>query len=281
MSSITLQNNIRLRIVLSVGISIGIRIGKNFVSDSVHKASGLLEINYILYGLLMLCTIVPSKIAWYIASALLIVASIVDMTVLALSVVATMRCIDHSGCVHTIPGSIVVIFLIGLQLLVELYQTWNVYLILRIPHYIASSMQRLVILFSWAFPFVIVANVSLMLNSSWTVWVSPPLVAMPIIIFMAQSDEYSLIGALMCVSVASNFFALMYVSTSLVQNCLWIQAILTIFGSVILCLPYYVQPKQKEEPPQTLLPTTLLPTSNVVKERTELRQRKSQKRLNF
>ena len=101
MSSVTLQNNVRLRVILVLVISVFIQIGRNFVSDSVHKATNLLELNYMLYGLLLLCSCIPSKIAWYVAGIALVMATFLDGTVLALGTIGTMRCVENSGCIQT------------------------------------------------------------------------------------------------------------------------------------------------------------------------------------
>lgn len=270
MSSVTLQNNVRLRVILVLLISLLIQFGRHFVSDSVHKATALLEVTYIFYGLLLLCSCIPSKIAWYIAAIVLVMATLVDGTVLALGGLSTLRCLEKSGCIQTMPGNSLVLLLVAMQCLLDLYQTWNVYLILRRPYLIASSTQRLVILFAWAFPFAILTNWILLIESQWTVWVSPPLVAMPIIIIMVQSSEYSLVGLLIAVSIASNAFSYVYVTNTLARSAIIVQGAISLFGTIILFIPSetYVKPPAIS-PPQPILPV-------VQKIDSRLRNRKSQ-----
>lgn len=274
MSSVTLQNNVRLRVILVLVISVFIQIGRNFVSDSVHKATNLLELNYMLYGLLLLCSCIPSKIAWYVAGIALVMATFLDGTVLALGTIGTMRCVENSGCIQTLPGSITVLAMVALQTLLDAYQMWSIYLIVRIPYFVASSTQRIVILFAWALPFAVVTNVVLLIESQWSVWVSPPLVAMPIIIIMIQSAEYTLIGFLIAISIASNLFSLMYVDNTLVYSTILVQTAISLFGAIILFIPSetYIAPppalEQEEQP--------VLPVDSTVKENPQLRQRKSQ-----
>lgn len=268
MSSVTLQNNVRLRVILILALSLLIQMGRNFVSDSVHKATALLEFNYILYGLLLLCSCLPSKIAWYVAVIALVLATLVSGTVLVLGGLSTWRCLDKSGCIQTIPGSSLVLVLVAVQCLLDLYQTWNVYLILRRPYLVASSTQRLVILFAWAFPFAVLTNWSLFSVSQWTVWVSPPLVAMPIIIIMAQSSEYTLIGILTLVSIASNVFSIFYVTNTLARSAILVQGAISLFGTIILFIPSETYVK----PPAIAPPSPILP---VQKMDARLRNRKS------
>jgi len=274
MSSVTLQNNVRLRVILVLAISLLVQLGRNFVSDSVHKATSLLEFNYIFYGLLLLCSCIPSKIAWYIAGIALSMATVLGGAVLALGGVSTLRCVQKSGCVQTIPGSLFVLALVAVQCLLDAYQTWNIYLIIRIPYFVASSTQRMVILFSWALPFAVVTNVVLLSESQWSVWVSPPLVAMPIIIIMIQSAEYTLIGILITISIASNVFAMISITNTLAQSALIVQAAISIFGAIVMFIPsetYVIPPKTTKDVP-------VLPVNKAVatQNNTKLRQRKSQ-----
>ena len=67
MTSASLQNGVRVRIFLIVLLSIGVRIAREFSSTPVHKATDLLTINYFLYGLVLLCTVAMSKVAFALA----------------------------------------------------------------------------------------------------------------------------------------------------------------------------------------------------------------------
>lgn len=275
MSSVTLQNNIRLRVILVISLSLFVQFGRNFVSDSVHKATDLLEINYIFYGLLLLCSCIPSKIAWYVAAIGTLLATLLSALALALGGIATSRCLDNSGCIQTIFPSLLVLAAVALQCLLDLYQTWNIYIILRTPYFIASSTQRLVILFSWTLPFAILTNIVLFMESAWSVWASPPLVAMPIIIIMAQAAvvDSLLLGVLIAISMTSNMVALL-TQIELAHTALMIQAAISAFGTLVLFLPSekYIQPPPPAAP--TVEQSPILPTVSTL-EVQKLRQRKS------
>lgn len=261
MSSVTLQNNVRLRVILILTISLLIQLCRPWVSTSVHKITVLLEFNGVFYGMLLLCSCIPSKTAWYIAGIALVMSTFISGTVLTLGAISTLRCFDKSGCVQTVPGSVLVLLLVALQCGLDLYQTWNVYLILRAPYFVASSTQRLVILISWAFPFTILTNSVLFSASQWTLWVAPPLVAMPIVIIMAQSSEYTLIGLLLTISIVSNALALTTVTNSLARSAVLVQAAISLFGAVILFVPSakYVRPVSPSLEKEPVLPVVLSP----------------------
>ena len=249
-SSATLQNNIRQRVVLVVALSIGIQAGKQMVSDSVHKATTLLEINYGLYGILLLCSIMPSKSAWYMGGLVSVMATLIDAGVFGLGLIATMRCIDKAGCVSTIPGSVVVLVFVGLQCLLDAYQTWNVYIVLRQPYFVASSSQRLRVTVAWALPFAILTNMVLMSASTWTAWVSPGLVAYPIVIVVAQSREDLFVAILLGVALVSHLVALLTVEHTLARTSIVIQSVLSTMGLALTLIPssVYVKPPSRPDP---------------------------------
>ena len=262
-SSTTLQNNIRLRVVLVVALSIGIQAGRPFVSDSVHKATTLLGMNYVLYGILMLCSILPSKNAWYMGAVVLVMATLLDAAVLGLGLVATLRCIDKAGCVTTIPGSVVVLVFVGLQCLLDAYQTWNVYIVLRQPYFVASSPQRLRVTVAWALPFALLTNLVLMFESTWTVWVSPGLVAYPVVIVVAQSREDLFVATLLGVALGSHLVALLTVAHPLARTSLLIQSVLSTMGLALTLIPSstYVKPPPRPDPEVlTVLPVSSKPS---------------------
>lgn len=249
-SSAALQNNIRQRVVLVVALSVGIQTGRPFVSDSVHKATRLIEMNYVLYGMLLLCSVIPSKTVWYAGALVSVLATFLDAAVLGLGMVATMRCIDKAGCVSTIPGSVVVLGLVGLQCLLDAYQTWNVYIVLRRPRFVASSSQRLRVTVSWALPFTILTNLVLMAQSAWTAWVSPGLVAYPIVIVVAQSREDLFVAILLGVALGSQLVALLTVADTLARTSLVIQSVLSTMGLLLTLIPttMYVKPPPRPDP---------------------------------
>jgi hypothetical protein len=218
-NSATIQNNIRLRIVLVLFLSIGIQSMRFSVSDSVQRAILLLEINYGLYGLLLLASIVPSKAAWYAAALVVLLATILDSFVLTLGMVSTMRCLNKSGCLTTVPGSVLVLAMVLLQCSIDLYQVWNIYLVVRLPLFVASSTQRMRILYAWAMPFAVVSNLTLFFDSEWTVVASPSIVAYPMLIFLAHSGENVFLILLSMVALLSNGFLILTVSQSFSRSC--------------------------------------------------------------
>jgi hypothetical protein len=281
-SSATLQNNIRQRVVLVVALSIGIQAGRPFVSDSVHKATTLLEMNYVLYGILLLCSTLPSKNAWYMGALVSAMATFLDTAVAGLGLIATMRCIDKAGCVSTIPGSVVVLGFVGLQCLLDAYQTWNVYIVLRQPYFVASSPQRLRVTVAWALPFALLTNLVLMTASTWTVWVSPGLVAYPIVIVIAQSGEDLFVALLLGVALGSHGLALLTVEHTLARTSLLIQSVLSTMGLALTLIPssVYVKPPPRPDPDLlTVLPVRSEPMRSTENGLTQ-RRNKSQ-RLQF
>ena len=283
-SSTTLQNNIRQRVVLVVALSIGIQTGRQFVSDSVHKATALLEMNYVLYGILLLCSTLPSKNAWYMGALVSAMATLLDVAVVGLGSVATMRCIDKAGCVSTIPGSVVVLGLVGLQCLVDTYQTWNVYIVLRQPCFVASSPQRLRVTVAWALPFALLTNLVLTTASTWTVWVSPGLVAYPIVIVVAQSGEDLFVAILLGVALGSHLIALLTVEHPLARTSLLIQSVLSTMGLVLTLVPssVYVKPPPRPDPQvRTVLPVSSVPTLSHTTDNGLTQRRNKSQRLQF
>tara|TARA_B110000091_G_scaffold130897_1_gene140340 strand:- start:10436 stop:11293 length:858 start_codon:yes stop_codon:yes gene_type:complete len=249
-SSAALQNNIRQRVVLVVALSLGIQMGRPFVSESVHKATMLIELNYALYGMLLLCSVMPSKTVWYVGALVSVLATFLDAAVLGLGMVATMRCIDKAGCVATIPGSVLVLGLVGLQCGLDAYQTWNVYIVLRRPRFVASSSQRLRVTVAWALPFTFLTNLVLMAQSAWTVWVSPGLVAYPVVIVVAQSREDLFVAILLGVALGSQLIALLTVEDTLARTSLVIQSVLSTMGLLLTLVPttMYVKPPPRPDP---------------------------------
>jgi hypothetical protein len=279
-SSATLQNNIRQRVVLVVALSIGIQAGKQMVSDSVHKATMLLEINYGLYGILLLCSIMPSKSAWYMGGLVSVMATLIDAGVFGLGLIATMRCIDKAGCVSTIPGSVLVLGFVGLQCVVDAYQTWNVYIVLRQPYFVASSSQRLRVTVAWALPFALLTNLALMSTSTWTAWVSPGLVAYPIVIVVAQSREDLFVAILLGVALVSHLVALLTVEQTLARTSIVIQSVLSTMGLALTLIPSSVYIKPPSRPDPAVVPMLPVNSKPVVSNGLTHRRNKSQ-RLHF
>tara|TARA_B110000285_G_scaffold60625_1_gene69605 strand:+ start:22161 stop:23018 length:858 start_codon:yes stop_codon:yes gene_type:complete len=242
--SASIQNNIRLRIFLILVLSIIIRITRTQASTSVHKASGILETNYFIYGLVMICSLLPFKSSWVVAFCGQIVATILNISALSLALIATWRCKDQVGCVQTMPFSIVVLFFTLLVAIFDTLQTWSIYQILSGPMIITSAPQRTRILFAWAFPFAYLINFTLMFNSQWTPLVTPHLVGDTLIILMANSGESVILITVMMTLVVFDVLAAMAIIDSLVLKAIYVQIALTLGGIFI----YFgaVQMKQKD-----------------------------------
>ena len=265
-NSATIQNNIRLRIILVILLSIGIQSAQSIVSESVQRATSLIEINYILYGLFLLSSIIPSKVAWYLAALLLLLATLLDAFVLTLGLVSTMRCLNKSGCLTTIPGSLLVLAMVLLQCAIDLYQLWNVYIVVRLPLFVASSTQRMRILYAWAMPFAVLSNLTLFWGSKWSVLASPPLVAYPMLIFLAHSGENTFLIILSIVALLSNVFLFLTLKYSLLYLSSIIQTVMCVIGIALLCVPvqsYKAPPIKKEPDKESVLPVALSKKSDI------------------
>jgi len=213
MTSASLQNGVRVRIFLIVLLSIGVRIAREFSSTPVHKATDLLTINYFLYGLVLLCTVAMSKVAFALALVVQIFIGGIDAVAFTLSLVSTVRCISaqQAACIHTLPGSIVAISLVGIIWFLDLLQAWSAYKIIQLPAYTSFLGRRLRILFSWALPFAILNNIALIIEDKWTIWVTPHLIGDTLIIIMATSLESALLAIVIVVLVGTDFLAYMTV----------------------------------------------------------------------
>lgn len=225
-----LQNNVRLRIFLILVLSIVIRLVRTQVSTSVHKASGILETNYFIYGLVMICSLLPFKSAWVVAFCGQIVGTILDVSALSLALIATWRCQDQVGCVQTMPLSIVVLFLMTGVAFFDTLQTWSIYQILSGPMIITSATQRTRILFAWTLPFAYLINFKLMLHSQWTPLVTPHLVGDTLIILMAKSGERYILITVMVTLLVFDVLAAIAIIDSLILKAIYIQMTLTLGG---------------------------------------------------
>lgn len=239
MSSVSLQNSVRLRIFLVLVLSIAIRIARPFSSTSVHKATRLLEINYIVYGIVLLCTLMPNKTAWMLAICAIIGGGVIGGACLMFALVATVRCMSGSqmGCIHSAPADIAINILVGGTTLLDLFQVWTIYRILRIKAFSASSTQRLRILFAWAWPFAWLVNIVLWSESTWTFWTLSHLMVDPTIIVLATTDETFLLWGLMGVVLLSDIIALLQVNISLARWGIVTSLALTCVGLLMLWVP--------------------------------------------
>ncbi len=231
--SAAIQNNVRLRIFLILVLSIIIRIVRTQASTSVHKASGILETNYFIYGLVMICSLLPFKSSWVVAFCGQIMGTLLDISALSLASIATWRCKDQVGCVQTVPFSIIILFFTLIVAIFDILQIWSIYQILSGPMIITSAPQRTRILFAWAFPFAYLINFTLMLNSQWTPLVTPHLVGDSLIIFMANSGENGILITVMVTLIVFDALATMAIVDSLVLKAIYVQIALTLGGIFI------------------------------------------------
>lgn len=237
--SVTLQNNVRLRIFLILVLSIVIRVLRQWSSNSVHKATGILEINYILYAVMLLCTLLPFKAAWMVALVAVIVAVVLGGVSTVLGTIATVRCLTGSqaGCVQSAPVDIAALAIAGIIVFLDVLQAWSIYRIIRFPSFIASATARIRVLFAWAWPFAWMVNIALLIESEWTFWATPHLIIDPTLIILADSDELYLLGGLMFVALASDAISLIQVHLSLARLGLWALVGLTVAGILMLFVP--------------------------------------------
>ena len=255
-SPVSLQNGVRLRIILVFGISILIALIVPSASDAVNKSISIMGANTLFYFTVLICSIIPSKVAWIVACIALFVASILDIVVFFLGFIVTVRCLDEGGCIQTLPFSLVVLVLVGLATVLDLYQTWNVYLILQTDTYVASATQRLRVVLTWALPFTILVNIALIVNSEFSIFATVPLISLPMIIVLAHENESTFLVLLMVITLLSLAVTLFSAKSSLAVSALMIEGVLTSFGLLLLFMPaeYYVKPPTKVEDDIHILP---------------------------
>ena len=238
MTSATLQNNIRLRVFLILCVSIVIQLLRPMVSTPVYKSTDLLRLNYILYGIVMVVSVITFR--WTAALGLVVqsVATVLDVLWFVLATLSTLRCVeaDQAGCLHTLPTSIICLALMALLCLLDLLQTWSLYRILRMPTFMVSPVQRIRILFAWAVPFAWLNTILLMQDSAWTVWVSVHIVVDPLVIVMASVDEFGFLAGVIGLTVLTDVFALFWVAHPTVRSSITVQLILSLGGLAVLWL---------------------------------------------
>jgi len=232
MTSATLQNNCRLRIVLILIISILIRVARGISSHPVHKATNLLEINYILYGIVLLLSLLPYKTSWILATIVNGAAAVIGSLATVLAILSTFRCVSANqiGCIQTLPGSIVVLGAAALIVVLDIYQTWNLYLISRFPTFKTLPSQRIRIIFSWALPFAWLLNIKAIIDDKWSWVIVTHLLVDPLIIVMANTDEKLFLGAIHIITIVLDVFALMIFGEARI---IMIQIALTAVGFIM------------------------------------------------
>ena len=274
MTSATLQNNIRLRIVLIFILSIFVSTAREFATDSVHKATAQLQINYILYSVILLITLVPFKASWIISVILGGSTVVLGGLSTVLATIATVRCVSAQqvGCIQTLPGSIITLILTGIIVVIDIYQTWNLYLISRYPTFKTSAGQRIRIIFSWALPFAWLLNIKSVVDDHWSWMFITHLLVDPLFIVMANSEEKFFLIVMTFVTIAIDVLALT-IQTHYTQI-LIIQLAMTLVGGLMAFLAKYKhyqtkdqRQQQKNTPDQRQQQTNDKPTSGLIKHR--------------
>ena len=205
----SLQNGIRVRLFLIVLASVGVRIAREYSSSSVHKGSGLLETNFYLYGILMFCSLLPYKNTWLVAIVAQAAATFLDAAAAGLGILATVRCRTQTGCIKTLPVSLVTLALVAVILVLDVLQTWDIYRVIRAPMFVSSSTQRVRVLFAWALPFGWLVNILMVADSQWFMFAftTAHLVVDPLVILMANAKEDLFISVLIIVAIVTDILA--------------------------------------------------------------------------
>ena len=237
----TLQNNVRLRVFLILVISIGIRTARTMATDSVQKATNILEINYVLYGTILICSLLPFKAAWGMAGAAALIAALNGAFVVTLGATATYRCISalHSGCIQSSPWSILTLGLAGILIVLDFYQSWNIYQILMAPVIVQSALQRIRILFAWALPFGWLVNAVLLYKSEWTFMAGLHIVADPTLIVMATSKERALLLVIVAALLVSDALAFVLVNDPVARSAILAQIAIVTSAVLMIFMPWY------------------------------------------
>ena len=234
--SATLQNNVRLRVFLILTLSLFIRITRINSSASVHKATGILENNFIVYGIVVLCSLLPFKPTWVAAIMFQAVGLALDAAVLGLGALATYRCRNQTGCVQTLPMSVVTLVLVLIVFILDTMQTWDIYRIIRAPVFISSATQRVRIILAWALPFGWLVNIINVVNSEWSLFIftTAHLIVDPIVILMANSHENIFVATLIFATIVMDILAWVMNTHLLVNKAIPIQIALCTGALLIL-----------------------------------------------
>ena len=207
--SAALQNGIRVRLFLIILLAALVRVARVYSSASVHKASGLLETNFYLYGLVLFCSLLPFKKTWFVAILGQAAATFLGLAAAGLGLLATLRCRTQTGCIQTLPASAVTLVLVAAIFGLDILQTWDVYRIIRAPMFDSSGTQRVRILFSWALPFGWLVNILLYTDSQWSMFkfTTAHLFVDPLVILLANANDDIFVGAMIGTVIAMDLLA--------------------------------------------------------------------------
>lgn len=207
--SAALQNGIRVRLFLIIIMATCVRVARVYSSASVHKASGLLETNFYLYGIVLFSSLLPFKNTWFVAMVGQAAATLLDLAAAGLGILATLRCRTQTGCIQTLPASSVTLVIVAFILVLDILQTWDVYRIIRAPMFVSSGTQRVRILFAWALPFGWLVNLLMYTGSQWTMFkfTTAHLFVDPMVILLANESDDIFVVALIGTVIAMDLLA--------------------------------------------------------------------------
>ena len=251
-TSATLQNSIRVRIFLILVFSVIVRILREFASRSVQNATAILEFNYIIYGAVLFCGMLPFRKTWVVVVVLQMAAAILGLVTTVLGSISTARCLSagNAGCMTSAPVDISTLFTASIIVFLDLYQSWTAYLILRYPSFVSSASQRVRILFCWALPFAWLVNIYMLIDSKWSAIVATHLIVDPTIIFMADTGESAFLVVLIIGAVSTDFIALAVLETDIWQA-IFVQIVLSLGGLSMIIFSAgkvkQIKPKEKDD----------------------------------
>ena len=261
-----LQNNVRLRVFLILVIAIVIRTTRHSANESIHKVSDLLEINYVLYGIILVTSLMPFKSAWGLTLIASLAATTIGILVIVLGGISTFGCLGNLAkelyniyyklfvdydeqndplledkdtlkyiCVVTAPGSMITLVLVGINILLNVLQSWTILSIIKSPTFVSSAAKRLRILFAWALPFAWLINGVLIYESKWQPLVALHLAADPTIILLATSKENILLAILvLAVIICDVLVYFFFASVDIVKTAVLVQIGLSTVGFFML-----------------------------------------------
>lgn len=242
----SLQNGIRVRLFLIVLTGIAIRVIREYSSSSVHKASGLLETNLFVYGIVAFCSLLPYKNTWIISMLAQVCAVALDSAAVGLGIVATIRCRTQTGCMRTLPTSLLTLLVMAVTLLLDIMQTWDIYRVIRAPIFSSSATQRVRVLFCWALPFAWLVNILMVMDSEWRMFAftTAHLFVDPLVIIMANSNENAFVSTLIVIAIISDILSWYIQTDTLAKSAAMIQLGLSAGALIVLT---FAQPPEAQE----------------------------------
>lgn len=215
-----LQNQVRIRIFLVMLLGVFIGLLRPYASDSVQNATSITELSYLIYVLILVASLLPFRASWVVSLVAAMAVTGLGGSSVILGTVSTVRCVSamHAGCIQNVPGSAATLFFGLLVVLLDAYQCWTIYLILRYPSFVSSGLRRIRVLFAWALPFGWLVSGILFYNSSWSPLFSAHLIGDPTIIVLSVTDETSLIWVVLVALGLLDVFAFLSFDVSVLES---------------------------------------------------------------